>query len=163
MAFQGNARASKGSFRESRRWSLCGRLPFMVSGREAGTGARGPGVALPPSAPHLDALSTQQAFSSRPSPASPLICLKQVRPRGSVLPRITLLKAVSEPAISSNIGLIVEIPRCDTPCRPNWHGPLNAGRFASFSPSCLNSGAKTGRFKNAIPKSSDFRPMPIET
>ena len=35
-------RASKGSFRESRRRSQCGRLCIVVPGREAGAGARGP-------------------------------------------------------------------------------------------------------------------------
>ena len=45
---------------------------------------------------------------------------------------------------------------------PKLARPLKAGRFASFNPSCSNSSANTGRFTNAIPKSSDSRPMPIE-
>jgi Domain of unknown function (DUF4158) len=35
-----------------------------------------------------------------------------------------------------------------------------ASRSASFNPFCLNSSANTERFTSAIPKSTDFRPMP---
>jgi hypothetical protein len=45
---------------------------------------------------------------------------------------------------------------------PKLPRPLEAGRSASYNAFCLNSSANTERFTNAIPKSTDFRPMPIE-
>jgi hypothetical protein len=45
---------------------------------------------------------------------------------------------------------------------PRLTRPLNAGRFARFNPSYSNSSANTGRFTNAIPKSTDCRPTPTE-
>jgi hypothetical protein len=62
-----------------------------------------------------------------------------------------LLRHSFDPLKQGLSGLPPKLPR-----------PLKAGRSASFNHFCLNSSANTERFTNAIPKSTDFRPMPIE-